>query len=492
MTFEAGANGERLILNVRGGFRIVVPRGIDSISTYTFLEQEDWFEDEGELVRRLARPGFRMLDIGSNVGFYSLAAAAASGRDASIIAFEPTPEIAAMLRASIDLNGFAGISVREVALGASEGTLVLARGADTALNRIVSEGEGARVPVMSLDTVAEREGLAGVDFVKIDVEGAESAVIAGGRRFLERESPLVMFEIVEGGELRLDAARMLEQLGYRLFELAVDPPLLLPFSGNVPMGRLNLFAAKPDRVARLAAAGLLASSPEPPGPVQRDEIVRVFSRPAALADAKPIFRRAIEGAAADDPFLHALSAYAQSLRPDASPDRRAGCLRACFEASEAAIRWRVTAPRLILAARIARLLGMTTHAGDLASQLAAGAMRGARLTIDEPFPPLLPDYETWKAPGGIGQWLAAMVIEASWMWSAFSDQFRTEPFPVSDPCQVLATLGRRAAVFERRRQLLAMRLGLQKGPVASEILGRKSRRNLNPDYWTCPQRDNGA
>ena len=70
-------NAKTLLLNIKGGFRIVVPADLSAISTYVFLEQEDWFEDEAEFVRRLARPGFRMLDIGANVGFYSLAAAAA-------------------------------------------------------------------------------------------------------------------------------------------------------------------------------------------------------------------------------------------------------------------------------------------------------------------------------------------------------------------------------------------------------------------------------
>jgi len=75
-------------------------------------------------------------------------------------------------------------------------------------------------------------------------------------------------------------------------------------------------------------------------------------------------------------------------------------------------------------------------------------------------------------------------IEAWWMWSAFSDQFRVEPFPLAHPSELLAACGRRAAAFERRCQLSEMRAGRQPGPVPAEILGRRSRGNLNPGYWT--------
>lgn len=472
-----------LVLNLKGGFRIVVPATIDAISTYVFLEQEDWFEDEADLVRRLAGPGFRMLDIGANVGFYSLAAAAASGGEARIAAFEPTPDVAAMLRASVAANGFAGIEVHQLALGDRAGELVLAHGTDSALNRIVAVGEGTRVEMRTLDAVAQAQGLAGIDFVKLDVEGAETAVIAGGRDFFARESPLVMFEVVDVSEVRLDAARLFERAGYQLYELAVDPPLLIPFSGEVAPGRLNLFAAKPDRAAALARAGLLAQAPTAPGPVRREEILRFLLRPAALAGAKAAFRRSVMQAPEGDAHLAALWALALAARPGASPDQRAGALRAGLAAAEAALAQAPTPARLMTAARLARSLGHTHRASQWAGQVATGAIRGARLAIDEGFPVLLPVYETWTAPGGLGPWLGAMAIEAWWMWSAFSDRFRAEALPIAHPATLLDSCGRRAAAFERRRQLGEMLAGRQDGPVAAEILGRRGRGNLNPDYW---------
>lgn len=109
--------GPTLVLTIRGGTSIVTAAEIDRTSTYVLLEQEDWFEDELSFVRRFARPGLRMLDIGSNIGVYSLAAARAAGGDARIWAFEPTPEVADMLRQSVARNAFGGIDVVSTAIG---------------------------------------------------------------------------------------------------------------------------------------------------------------------------------------------------------------------------------------------------------------------------------------------------------------------------------------------------------------------------------------
>lgn len=473
-----------LMLNIRGGVRVVVPADLSAISTHVFLEQEDWFEDEAEFVRRLARPGFRMLDIGANVGFYSLTAAAASGGDARIAAFEPTPDVAAMLRASVSANGFSGIEVHELALGDRTGEQVLACGADSALNRVVAEGAGMRVEVRTLDDFAQSKSLNGIDFVKLDVEGSETSVICGGRNFFDRESPLVMFEIVDVAEVRMDVAQMFENAGYRLYELAVDPPLLIPFIRKVTPGRLNLFAAKPDRAAALAGLGLLAQTAPPPGsPLRREEILRFLCRPAALASAKATFRRSLARAADNDPHLAALSALTLAARPAISPDQRAGALRAGLTAAETAVARAPTFARLMTAARLARSLGQPFLAAEFVRQVATSAVAGARLEIDEGFPALLPVYETWTASGGLGAWLGAMAIEAWWMWSAFSDRFRTETAPFAHPAILLESCGRRAPMFERRRQLGEIQAGRQTGPVAAEILGRRDRSNLNPDFW---------
>ena len=68
---------DELYVRVKGGGEICVPAS--SMSAYVLLEQEDWFEKEIAFVRRMLRPGMRVIDIGANYGTYTLAMARAVG-----------------------------------------------------------------------------------------------------------------------------------------------------------------------------------------------------------------------------------------------------------------------------------------------------------------------------------------------------------------------------------------------------------------------------
>ena len=99
--------GRELILNVRGGVRVCVPADIGSYTPYVLLEQEDWFEDEIRFVRAWLRAGMRVVDVGANYGVYTLTAALRVGAAGRVWAVEPTPQCAAFLRRSHELNGCA-------------------------------------------------------------------------------------------------------------------------------------------------------------------------------------------------------------------------------------------------------------------------------------------------------------------------------------------------------------------------------------------------
>lgn len=150
---------------------------------------------------RQVRPGMVAVDIGANFGYYTIVLGALVGAGGHVYAIEPAPATAAMLRRSVELNGFDKFTtVIEVAAGASEGTqpfFVPDREPKNA--QIVPSAESADTSAGTLHQVTQSSVdalIAGrrVDFVKIDAEGAEEAIVAGMLATLRRDRPQLVLE----------------------------------------------------------------------------------------------------------------------------------------------------------------------------------------------------------------------------------------------------------------------------------------------------------
>lgn len=153
---------------------------------YTGLHE---FEDMAFLLHSL-RPSDLFLDVGANVGSYTILAGAAIG--AKCQTFEPIPSTFRHLQKNIRLNGITDrVEAQNIGVGASEGKLMFTSGGDT-VNHVVTGKESAsentvEIPVKSLDDVsAGRRPM----LIKIDVEGFETNVISGADCLLSSVSPL--------------------------------------------------------------------------------------------------------------------------------------------------------------------------------------------------------------------------------------------------------------------------------------------------------------
>lgn len=153
-----------------------------------------------EAVQRVLEPAGVFYDIGANVGFFTVIAAAVSGPRGRVLAFEPVPENARLVRRNAELNGFATVEVHEVAIArtSGEGELLLAEyagGAALAEAPPPPDLKGSiRVRTMSVDDLVEGGGPP-PDVVKIDVEGAEIAVFEGMARSVQRYRPAILYEV---------------------------------------------------------------------------------------------------------------------------------------------------------------------------------------------------------------------------------------------------------------------------------------------------------
>jgi len=142
------------------------------------------------LVELLLRPGMRFIDVGANIGYYTLVAAHRVGPSGTVDCFEPHETIRAMLNRSIRANGFTNVNVRAEAVSGHSGSVPFYayteanEGVSSTIPHADTEKEPTFVAAITLDDFVLARAEARVDLLKIDVEGAESEVFAGMRGLL--------------------------------------------------------------------------------------------------------------------------------------------------------------------------------------------------------------------------------------------------------------------------------------------------------------------
>jgi FkbM family methyltransferase len=179
-----------LNLQTRGkGLPALLPGG-ESVRVLPEYNYVSWNPDEYRAFRDAVKPGMTALDIGANVGAYSLLLGQWVGSTGAVFAFEPAPAARDGLRRHIELNALAGV-VRAVpaAVGAAPSNARFVLESTAGEGRLATRGDRdattVEVPVTTIDEFCAREKLT-PDFIKIDVEGAELDVLRGARQTIQR------------------------------------------------------------------------------------------------------------------------------------------------------------------------------------------------------------------------------------------------------------------------------------------------------------------
>lgn len=214
--------GLRLVLD--GGDEGVAPalltHGVfEPVETRTFLS--------------LLQPGMTVLDIGANVGYYSLLAARAVGAAGAVHAFEPEPRNLSYLKRNIKQNSCASVCVVPKALGDCPGRLRLFRDArnfgnpSLAEQNVVDPDGFVEVETVTLDDYWRSEPLSrrAIHLIKMDVQGAEGRVLSGADELLKTHHPILLIEFWPKGLRNMetnpeDLLKTLESAGYRFHVLA--------------------------------------------------------------------------------------------------------------------------------------------------------------------------------------------------------------------------------------------------------------------------------
>lgn len=221
---------------------------------------------ETYLFESLLRPGMVVVDAGANVGQYALIAAGAVGHDGEVHAFEPVLRNFQRLTANVLLNGLtATVRANMIALWDGAETLRLHLGSDMLGNHgaytIGTPSERIDTVAaagMRLDDYAVENGLTRLDFVKLDVEGAEWFALTGARLVLARWRPMMLVEINREACQRLGYQpeqiwELLRPYGYLMWAVGQSPGMCRSIDTLAGVDRANIIfhtGDLPERVIR--------------------------------------------------------------------------------------------------------------------------------------------------------------------------------------------------------------------------------------------------
>jgi FkbM family methyltransferase len=205
-----------IVVTLPGGARLLCPPESNIAGAWVAVGLHEYAEML--FVLDFLRPGDLFLDVGANLGIYTVLAARHGGR---VVAFEPNGATRRTLRENVRLNA-AGerVTIHPFALadydGASRMNVEIPGSSHLLQDGAAAVGEGptATVEVRRLDSVLESSAEPGLALLKVDAEGFDAEVLRGAVEFVRAEHPVVLVEIGDGGA---EVRRWLDGCGYRVY-----------------------------------------------------------------------------------------------------------------------------------------------------------------------------------------------------------------------------------------------------------------------------------
>ncbi|MEZ2218769.1 FkbM family methyltransferase [Rhizobium sp. RCC_161_2] len=245
-----------------------------------------------DLIKAIVPDDGHFIDVGGNVGYYSLSVAARSAFKGKVLAFEPLPKLWNLFNRSIKENGLADrISARQLALADARGELPLNNaeetnnaGATRLMTDNVDKQLGRRVEVETLDRVI---GEMRPDAMKVDIQGAEGLFLQGAQQTITTYKPTILMEINRDMLAILskttpgDIYRHLAGLGYSIWSTSLERVTQVETAAELDLhfsaGRVaNILAIHADRFGevreRIQAFGVeMAGKPHVPVKAMKSE-----------------------------------------------------------------------------------------------------------------------------------------------------------------------------------------------------------------------------
>lgn len=210
--------GRYKVLPVRGGLLAGTLLQVDLRKQRDMVAGVYESEVQNALAERLS-PGDVAFDVGAHLGFFTLLMARLVGPEGRVVSVEADPFMGRNLEANLVRNDSGNVT----AVRAAAGTLAVERrftpGAGGGIGHLADDGAIA-VEGTTLDLLAERFGPP--KLIKVDVEGAELEVLAGGARLLGEHHPILVVE-VHDDSIRAEALELLSGFDYEISFIQDDP-----------------------------------------------------------------------------------------------------------------------------------------------------------------------------------------------------------------------------------------------------------------------------
>lgn len=180
------------------------------------------------ILSKIVEEGDNVFDIGANIGIVTLHLSQLTAKSGVVYSFEPNPNLATLLRATLLKNCLSNVKLFPIALGSEKSVLQLSipdgnTGAASLVrrNQLVTQ-KIINVDVDTLENIVEREKIKTIKLIKIDVEGFEADVLKGGINFLKEVKPkAILFELnqYDGSFWQQPVVEILQECGYGFFSV---------------------------------------------------------------------------------------------------------------------------------------------------------------------------------------------------------------------------------------------------------------------------------
>ena len=200
--------------------------------------------------------GAVFVDVGANIGAFTVLASKKVGSGGKVIAIEPSPRIFPYLEKNISLNHLSNVRTKQCAacdLDAQQLRFYEAPVDHFGMGSLAPQFHEASVSVaaQTLDHILAEEKIKHVNILKVDVEGFEAAVFKGARQLLTgKNPPLIVFELCDWAEARVpkgkvgDAQQVLKEWGYQIWSLSDFLRNKRSLSNIIKKGSIMLVARK--------------------------------------------------------------------------------------------------------------------------------------------------------------------------------------------------------------------------------------------------------